>query len=159
MTRDRQPNGDTVSFGYDAAGHRTSVGAGGSEATYDYDAAGRMTIVSTGGSSGGWGDQPWDVGVWGGGSGGPSDGWGKQPWGTSPWGGGSGAGSATYYAYDAAGRMTMIDHRLPNGAPVAYFGYDWDEASRITKVRREGGATIYYSYDDADRLTGERWYN
>jgi YD repeat-containing protein len=50
-------------------------------------------------------------------------------------------------------------HRLRHTMPVAYFGYDWDAASRIIAVQREAGTTIYYSYDDADRLTGERWYN
>jgi YD repeat-containing protein len=49
--------------------------------------------------------------------------------------------------------------RLPDGTPVAYFGYDWDAASRIVAVQREAGMAVYYAYDDADRLTGERWYN
>jgi YD repeat-containing protein len=35
----------------------------------------------------------------------------------------------------------------------------YDAGSRITKIGREGGKTIYYSYDNDDRLTGENWYN
>ncbi len=30
---------------------------------------------------------------------------------------------------------------------------------RISSVRREDGDVIYYAYDEADRLTGEQWYD
>ena len=42
---------------------------------------------------------------------------------------------------------------------LIYFNYGYDAASRIAKIVREAGKTIYYSYDGADRLTGENWYN
>ncbi|MFO7900033.1 MAG: hypothetical protein R6V58_13350 [Planctomycetota bacterium] len=32
-----------------------------------------------------------------------------------------------------------------------------DPASRIVECRRESGTVVYYTYDDADRLTSETW--
>ena len=42
---------------------------------------------------------------------------------------------------------------------MAYFGYGYDGAGRITSIRRESGDVIYYGYDGADRLTAETWKN
>ena len=40
-----------------------------------------------------------------------------------------------------------------------YFAYNYDAASRIVKIGREAGLATYYSYDNANRLTGETWKN
>ena len=60
--------------------------------------------------------------------------------------------------YDAANKLSSLYNCLANGAPLAYFDYQYDEASRITGCRREDGTQIYYQYDPASRLTGETWY-
>jgi len=60
---------------------------------------------------------------------------------------------------DAVNPLTVLDHRRSDGSGLCYFGYDYDAASKITSVRREEGMSVYYGYDDADRLTAERWYN
>ena len=66
-------------------------------------------------------------------------------------------GCLTYFAYDAANRIAGIYHCQPDGAPLAYFEYNYDAASRITSIGLSGAARyVYYTYDDADRLIGER---
>ena len=66
---------------------------------------------------------------------------------------------ASRYAGTSADGLSFLDQRLPDGSGLCYFGYDWDAASRISSVVREDGINIYYSYDNADRLTEEKWYN
>lgn len=43
----------------------------------------------------------------------------------------------------------------PNGAPLAYFEYD--AASGMSLIRREGRITIFCGFDAANRLTAEMW--
>ena len=55
-------------------------------------------------------------------------------------------------------KLSSLYNCLANGAPLAYFDYQYDAASRITGCRREDGTQIYYQYDPASRLTRETWY-
>lgn len=68
-----------------------------------------------------------------------------------------GNGCYTYFSYDPANRYESILNCFPNGAPLVYFEYQYDAAGRITSIGREAGVDIYYTYDNADRLTSETW--
>ncbi|GEM_PF-3259889 len=37
--------------------------------------------------------------------------------------------------------------------PTCCFTYDYDAASRVSSISREGGTVVYFAYDAADRLT------
>ena len=56
---------------------------------------------------------------------------------------------ASYYDYDAAGRMTG---RLEPDSGPAYFSYD-AAGNRI--MMQDGSGASYFSYDALNRLTGE----
>lgn len=60
----------------------------------------------------------------------------------------------TRYTYDEIHRLTSLEHgsRL-NSRDLAFYDYEYDEASRITAITDIDGRTEY-GYDDRDQLTG-----
>jgi RHS repeat-associated protein len=65
--------------------------------------------------------------------------------------------SCTYYAYDAAGRLTKLEDRWDEGAPIQTFEFTRDPNGNITRSLREDGSCWYYAYDGLQRLTGAEW--
>jgi len=65
--------------------------------------------------------------------------------------------TCTYYAYDAAGRVTAIADRKSSGAVICSFGFERDPNGNITSSLREDGSCWYYEYDGMQRLTGAAW--
>jgi RHS repeat-associated protein len=63
------------------------------------------------------------------------------------------AGTSSY-VYDAAERLTKLTQTYANGTVLASYVYNYDQASRLTSEVDNGGATIVYSYDNANQLTG-----
>jgi len=63
------------------------------------------------------------------------------------------------FSGDAANRVTAIKNCLADASPLAYFTYDYDNSGRITSIIRENDDIIYDTYDNADRLTAEHWYD
>jgi RHS repeat-associated protein len=56
------------------------------------------------------------------------------------------------YSYDILNRQDSIQHRDAGSNVVAFFGYSFDAADRITGVTDIDGLTDY-TYDDLDRIT------
>jgi len=44
-----------------------------------------------------------------------------------------------------------------DGLLLAYFDSNYDASSRITDITREDDTTVYYTYDNNNQLTNERW--
>ncbi len=68
----------------------------------------------------------------------------------------NGSGTAegsTSYLYDAANRITGIDHFYASGTALASFVYSYDAASRISSVTENGTLTASYTYNGASELT------
>ena len=65
--------------------------------------------------------------------------------------------SAAYYEYDFAGRLSSLRNVKTDGTPLSYFDYIRLPGGNISKVVREDGKGIYYTYDLADRLVSEDW--
>lgn len=63
-------------------------------------------------------------------------------------------GSCTYYAYDAAGRVSSIADRKSDAAVISSFGFTRDPNRNITSSLREDGSCWYYEYDGLQRLVG-----
>lgn len=59
---------------------------------------------------------------------------------------------ASQIAFDNAGRLSALTHRVPDGAILANYAWTFDAASRITQTTDVDGTTIN-SYDDTDQLT------
>ncbi len=57
----------------------------------------------------------------------------------------------TDYSYDLQNRLTLIDHKNAANTSVAFYDYEYDIASRISKITDIDGATNY-EYDDRDQL-------
>lgn len=158
ITQDLAPDGDQVDYSYDAVGRLSTLDSSAESLTYTYDAAGRMIDVTNSqpeayyyqyDAAGNLATKLLNNGV------------------------------ASYFQYDDAGRTTAIRNCFPDGSPLvswrsaaphsprrwrargrlarARLEYNYDDASRIDRVRRKSGTHIYYAYDNADRLTGEHW--
>jgi RHS repeat-associated protein len=56
------------------------------------------------------------------------------------------------YTYDAADRLTSLVQTYANGSVLASYVYNYDQASRLSSEVDNGGATIVYSYDNANQL-------
>ena len=65
--------------------------------------------------------------------------------------------SAAYFSYDFAGRLSSLRNVKSDGTPLSYFDYTRLPGGNISKVVRETGSAVYYTYDLADRLTDEVW--
>ncbi|MCA9124295.1 MAG: hypothetical protein KDB11_29165, partial [Planctomycetales bacterium] len=61
--------------------------------------------------------------------------------------------AATNFTFDALNRLSVISHRNAAGTVLASFTYQYDSASRITRITDIDGATDY-SYDPRNQLTG-----
>lgn len=59
----------------------------------------------------------------------------------------------TDYAYDELNRLTNLDHTNVLDEVLAFYDFDYDSASRITRIADIDGVTNY-SYDDRSQLTG-----
>ena len=57
----------------------------------------------------------------------------------------------TDYSYDQQNRLTRIDHKNSANTSVAFYDYEYDIASRISKITDVDGVTNY-EYDDRDQL-------
>lgn len=68
-----------------------------------------------------------------------------------------GNGTKLDITYDAAGRFQNWRYSSAAGASLTYFDYTRDAKGLIIKIVREAIHTIYYAYDDNDRLTAEIW--
>jgi RHS repeat-associated protein len=172
-----QPNGNTTTFAYDDLGRLTSKdaesGGGTDRAMYDWthNRAGQiLTEASTvsGDSTNGTTTYTYDPlarlsGYTRSGTT-TTYGWDKVPNRTSVQ---VGAGTTVTTTFDAANRPTSDtlggayisddDGRLtdrPDGTGAAFQRFEWDNLSRLTKVKPPtGGSTIAtYSYDPLDRL-------
>ena len=58
------------------------------------------------------------------------------------------------YSYDAAARLTNLQHKNSSGTILANFTYTYDQASRMTS-QVVNGSTTSYSYDAANELTAD----
>jgi len=70
-------------------------------------------------------------------------------------------GAQTKYTYDAAGRLSVIDHRDDSGISFLKLSYEYNNRDLPTSITEEGGlvpvqvATTDFGYDARDRLTSE----
>lgn len=64
-----------------------------------------------------------------------------------------GTGVVSTATYDPANRISSLRYAKNDGTPVVYFDYNRD----IVAIGRESDLSIYYSYDNVDRLTAEVW--
>lgn len=62
-----------------------------------------------------------------------------------------------FVTYDLAERSERWRFAKNNGQTLSYFDYTRDAKGLPTKVFREATHTVYYRYDDCDRLVAEIW--
>ena len=60
----------------------------------------------------------------------------------------------TAYGYDAAGRVTGIEHKSGSGGSLADYDYAYDDAGRLTS-KTENSVVTLFGYDDAGQLTAD----
>jgi RHS repeat-associated protein len=75
----------------------------------------------------------------------PTYGWGTQPWGTSPYGGQQGSSSGTHIDYFAYDELNRPIRRTIQGVGTLYYAYDL--AGRRTMVKDWTDTAVYYEYD------------
>jgi RHS repeat-associated protein len=125
----------TVTYGYDAAGNRTSVTYPDSKvASYDYDELNRMENVSASWFSG---DTTYAY-----------DAAGRLVTATLP----SSTDITVGYAYDAANRLVGITNADTSGT-ISSFDYELDANGNRTQVTDANSDVTGYEYDGIDRLT------
>ncbi len=61
--------------------------------------------------------------------------------------------ASTGYQYDDGNRLTNLDHLNSSNEVLGFYEFDYDNASRISRLADFDGATDY-SYDDRSQLTG-----
>src|SRR5262249_11718143 len=61
---------------------------------------------------------------------------------------------STTYTYDAAARVTNLQHRNSSGSLLANYTYTYDLASRVS-TQTLNGSTTTYTYDSANQLTSD----
>jgi len=66
-------------------------------------------------------------------------------------------GTATYYSYDDAARLSTLENRKGDGTPICTFEFTRDPNGNITKSLREDSSCWYYEYDGLQRLTKAEW--
>jgi len=62
---------------------------------------------------------------------------------------------STTYLYDAANRVTAINHYNGSGTALATYAYSYDHASRLASEVDSGTRTLTYTYDNANQLTAD----
>jgi RHS repeat-associated protein len=67
---------------------------------------------------------------------------------------GTGNIASTTFLYDAADRVTSIQHQNTGGTSLASFLYSYDGAGRVT-VETDNGALKTYGYDNVNQLLGD----
>ena len=68
-----------------------------------------------------------------------------------------GDGSYAYFAYDAVDQLTSIRSAKSDGTPITYFEFERNPVSDIVTAVLETDDVVYYTYDEARRLTDETW--
>ncbi len=63
-------------------------------------------------------------------------------------------GSSTF-TYDAATRLTNLQHRNGSGTLLANYTHGYDLASRVTTEQLNGGSVVTYQYDSTSQLTND----
>lgn len=122
---------EALTYGYDAAGRRTSMTLPGSrEVTYDYDTAGLLDTITDWGSR--WASFTYDDA-------------GRRETATRS------NGVTSTYAYDNAGQVESIVH-ANGGSTLQSFAYTYDDAGNRTGLTSPQGNESY-TYDAVDRLT------
>jgi RHS repeat-associated protein len=116
-----------VAYGYDAAGHTTSMSDAAGVTTYAYDTLGRLTSQSRGDASVGYG-----------------------------WGATGNLTSLTYPSvgtvhrtYDAAGQLTKVSDWQGGD-----YTYQWTVDGQVSQVAYPNGVTTSYSRDTAGQVLG-----
>lgn len=61
--------------------------------------------------------------------------------------------ASSQYSYDALNRLTLLDHRNAASSQLAFYNFEYDDASRITAITDIDGRTAY-RYDNRSQLTG-----
>ena len=138
-----------LTYGYDNAGNRTSLGDGlGGVTSYTYDVRDELTSLTQSGT--GVAPKRADFAY---------DAAGRR---TTLTRYGDLAGSTTVlvtaYAYDNADRLTGLTHQTAAGAVLASYGYTLDAADRLTSEARSWNTgassdTVTYGYTNDDQLT------
>ncbi len=137
LLSETKSTGEVLSYGYDAAGNRTSVTTPEGTTTYGYDALNRLASVTDAAGTTTYG----------------YDAVGNQASVTYP------NGTATTYAYDAVNRLLQLANTGPGGL-VSSYTYTLGTAGERTQVVEAGPATtnrtVIYTYDPVYRLTREQ---
>ncbi|MGB5047968.1 MAG: RHS repeat-associated core domain-containing protein, partial [Caldilineaceae bacterium] len=125
----------TIRYAYDGTGNRTQlIGPDGLTTRYTYDALDRLTQVVQGSQQIGL---TYDAN---------SRLVGQQ----------MGDGVRMQIDYDAAGRSVGMGYRGAGGAVLDQLTYTYDAAGNRTRIAYANGDVLAYTYDDANRLTGEQ---
>jgi RHS repeat-associated protein len=67
-------------------------------------------------------------------------------------------GTVTYYGYDLAGRMSLIQHRKSDGTLIERWDYTRDEVGNILQeLRGSDSMNMYWNYDQGNRISKEAW--
>ena len=128
------PDGVTVSYGYDAHGNVVTVSAGQHSVGYAYDALNRVAGVN---AFGGQTAYTYDAA-------------GNLTDVVFP------NGVATSYVHDGSGRVLGAEQRNGSGALLAQYDYLLDSRGRRTGVvESHSGRSVSYGYDVLSRLTSE----
>jgi RHS repeat-associated protein len=127
------PNGMSLAFTYDQGGRRTKmVDQTGFTVNYQYDNAGRLSGLTDGNGK--------PIVTYG------YDAAGRLSSKVM------GNGTSTSYSYDAAGDVTSIVNKAPDGSVISRFDYAYDDQGRPTSVTTLQGKTTY-GYDATGQLT------
>ncbi len=124
-----------ISYAYDGVGNRTQLtGPDGLTTRYTYDALDRLTTVNQGGQRV---TLAYDAN-------------------SRLVGQTLGDGVLMQVGYDDAGRTVNMAYRNAGGALLDQLTYAYDAAGNRTQVKHADGDLIAYTYDAANRLTGEQ---
>jgi RHS repeat-associated protein len=143
VTSQQEPFGQTLTFTWDAADNRTVVQDSlGGTTTSTYDALNRLTQRQFGGS----GQTPLHVNLT----------WTARDQLSTvthykDQGSTALAGTSTYQ-YDAAMRLTNLQHTDSAGNNIASYVYNYDPGNRLTS-ETDNGTTTSYQYDQGNQLT------
>jgi RHS repeat-associated protein len=143
VTSEQEPFGQRLTFTWDAAGNRVVVqDSKGGTTTSTYDALNRLTQRQFGGS----GQTPLHVNLT----------WTARDQLSTvtrykDQGGTSLAGTTTYQ-YDAAMRLTNLQHTDSAGNNIGSYVYNYDPGNRLTS-ETDNGTTTSYQYDADSQLT------
>jgi len=66
-------------------------------------------------------------------------------------------GTATYYSYDDAARLSTLENRKGDGTAICTFEFTRDPNGNILTSLREDDSCWYYEYDGLQRLTAAEW--